>query len=240
VNLHILTLKEALKVNKVHCVIGGSLGGMQALEWGFLGGNFVKSIAPIACGGRHHAWQIGISELQRRAIYADPNFQGGNYSPSSPPSKGFSLARQIAMVSYRTHESFEKKFGRNLQVLEDHDAFNSSKFAVEGYLRYQGEKFLTRFDPNSYIAVTKMMDSHDVARGRGDYKEVLQSLKIPSLVIGVDSDVLYPLSEQEELAKHLPKCQFVKVKSLEGHDGFLLEQEQIGDALIRFLAGIPN
>ena len=235
VGLHLRTLREALGVTRVHCVIGGSLGGMQALEWGFIGGDLVRSVAALACGGRHHAWQIGIGKVQRRAIYADPHWNGGDYDPSRPPALGLSIARQMAMLTYRTHHSLEAKFGRKTQPQQARAHFGQSHFAVESYLNYQGDKFLKRFDANSYIALTKMMDSHDVSRGRGEYHEVLRSLKIPVLVVGVDSDVLYPLVEQQELARLLPNSTFVVVTSVEGHDGFLLEQEQVGKALTRFI-----
>lgn len=235
VAIHLRALREDLRVRRVQCVIGGSLGGMQALEWAYMGGDLVRSVAALACGGRHHAWQIGIGEVQRRAIYADPHWNGGHYDPGRPPVHGLSLARQMAMLTYRTHHSLEAKFARKPQPQEAAAHFGRAHFAVESYLSYQGEKFLKRFDANSYIALTKMMDSHDVSRGRGDYHAVLRSLEIPVLVVGVDSDVLYPLTEQKELAAHLPNATFVVVTSLEGHDGFLLEQEQIAKALTSFL-----
>jgi len=256
VRIHMQTLKEALGIKGVTVAIGGSLGGMQALEWAFLGQQygFVKSAVVMACGGRHHAWQIGISTVQRTAIMSDPNWKGGYFEPKNPPAQGLALARQIAMISYRTHYSFETKFGRTLQKpkpnyggIHNQQQQQQQKkkqpkqvFAVENYLDYQGEKFLRRFDANCYVAVTKMMDAHDVSRGRGEYFETLRSLKTPILVIGVDSDVLYPISEQEELTKHLGNSKFVLIKSVEGHDGFLLEQTQIGGAIIAFLKNLQN
>lgn len=239
VALHMRALKEGLHVTGVISVIGGSLGGMQALEWAMMGPGFVHSAAALACGGRHHAWQIGISVVQRRAIYADPNWKEGHFDPAFPPNKGLALARQIAMITYRTHTSFEKKFGRTTRPQGQQGGsshFGSSLFQVEGYLQHQGDKFLSRFDAHSYVTITKMMDTHDLGRGRGDYHEVLRALKTPILVVGVDSDILYPLSEQQELARHLGNSVYVMVTSSEGHDGFLLEQTQIAQAISNFLA----
>lgn len=142
VRLHSQMLQEGIGVNQVACAIGGSLGGMQVLEWLLLGSDFVKSGVPMACGAKHHAWQIAISETQRQAIYSDPLWKDGQYDHSKPPHKGLAVARQIAMVSYRTHYAYEQKFGRNLQF----DSKNEQKFSVEGYLRHQGQKFLPRFD----------------------------------------------------------------------------------------------
>lgn len=241
VALHIRMLKEALGARSVACVVGGSLGGMQALEWVFLGNsnkihssnnneneeNFVRSAVVIACGARHTAWQIGISETQRQAIYADPLWRGGEFDHTRPPLQGLAVARQIAMFSYRTPHGFENKFGR--AQAED------GRFEVRRYLEYQGQKFLSRFDALTYVRLTEKMDSHDVGRGRGGMEVALKGLRVPVLVLGIDSDVLYPLHEQEEMARLIPKGELRVVRSREGHDGFLLEQEQVGGAMKEFL-----
>lgn len=227
VRLHMKLLQERLNVEQVVSAIGGSLGGMQALEWGMLGGDYVRSVVPIACGSHHTAWQIGISELQRQAIYMDPNYLGGNYSIENPPQQGLALARQIAMITYRTHEMYKRKYGR---IRED-----SNLFRVQSYLDYQGQKFLSRFDVNSYVTLTKLMDSHDLGRDRGGLEAAMKMLEQPVLVLGIDSDVLYPISEQKELNDGLPNSKFSLINSLHGHDGFLLEQTQIGNAIQSFL-----
>lgn len=225
-------VKEALGARSVACVVGGSLGGMQALEWALLGGAaFVRSAVVIACGARHTAWQIGISETQRQAIYADPNWRGGAFDPQRPPAQGLSVARQIAMFSYRTPQGFDSKFGREVHEGEDGRAV----FQVRRYLEYQGQKFLTRFDALTYVRLTEKMDTHDVGRARGGVEAALRAVQQPVLVLGIDSDVLYPLREQEELAAAMPQGELRVVSSREGHDGFLLEQQQVGGAISEFL-----
>lgn len=229
-NLHLRMVKEALGARSVACVVGGSLGGMQAIEWALLGGHpFVRSAVVIACGARHTAWQIGISETQRQAIYADPNWRGGAFDPAQPPTQGLSVARQIAMFSYRTPQGFDAKFGREMHA-------DDGRFQVRRYLEYQGQKFLTRFDALTYVRLTEKMDTHDVGRARGGVEAALGAVKQPVLVLGIDSDVLYPLREQEELAGLVPGGELRVVHSREGHDGFLLEQQQVGGAIAEFLA----
>ncbi|KAL4102598.1 hypothetical protein PRIC1_006342 [Phytophthora ramorum] len=230
-------LEDGLGVRQVHAVVGGSLGGMQTLEWAFQGQDYVKSFVSIACGAQHSAWQIGISELQRQAIYMDPNFRDGRYSPNAPPNTGLALARQIAMVSYRTHAAYSEKFGRREEQHAENDQLASKhgRYVVQSYLEYQGEKFLSRFDVNSYLALLHMMDTHDVGRGRGGLEEALASLSQPSLIIGIDSDVLYPLSEQKQIADGLPNAKFAALSSPHGHDGFLLGQEEISELTKKFL-----
>ncbi|WP_243663910.1 homoserine O-acetyltransferase MetX [Rhodothermus marinus] len=198
VNLH-RRLLEHLGVRQVAVAVGGSMGGMQVLEWAFQG-DFVRAIIPIAVGGRHSAWCIGWSEAQRQAIYADPRWRGGYYDPDDPPVHGLAIARMIAMISYRSYQSFEARFGRRRMLRGEEELF-----AVESYLHYQGEKLVRRFDANCYVRLTQKMDSHDVSRGRGPYPEVLAEVRQPALVVGIDSDVLYPLAEQEELATHLQR-----------------------------------
>ena len=230
VRLHMKLLQDGLGVTQVQSVVGGSMGGMQTLEWMLLGNEsgYVRSGVPISCGAHHHAWQIAISESQRSAIYADPKYNGGFYNMADPPVGGLGVARQIAMVTYRSHQAYEKKFGRMR-----HGA--GSLFSVESYLRHQGEKFNARFDPNSYVTVTQLMDSHDVGRGRGGEEQALRALQIPVMVIGIDSDALYPISEQYALARMIPHSELHILRSDEGHDGFLLEQQQIGPLLTEFL-----
>jgi homoserine O-acetyltransferase/O-succinyltransferase len=221
VGLHRI-LFEQLGVKRVVAAIGGSMGAMQVLEWAFYG-DFVRSLIPMGVGGRHSAWCIGWSEAQRQAIYADPLWQGGYYDPAHPPAAGLAAARMMAMISYRSRDSFEERFGR--------DRMNgkgmTSPFAVESYLRYQGEKLVRRFDANCYVRLTQKMDTHDVARGRGVYEDVLRSIRQPTLVIGIDSDVLYPLQEQEELAGLIPNATLGVMHAPFGHDSFLIDFDSL-------------
>ncbi len=235
VNAHQQLLQQGLNVKSLKSVIGGSMGGMQVLEWMFYGPEYVRTAVPIACGAHHHAWQIAISESQRQAIYADPKFQDGDYDQNDPPHSGLAVARQIAMISYRTHEAYEKKFGRARAGADETTENLDAPFSVEGYLHHQGKKFLTRFDPNSYITCTQLMDSHDVGRNRGGEELALSKLTQPSLVIGIDSDALYPIIEQQRLARYIKNTELHILRSDEGHDGFLLEQVQIAKLIEEFL-----
>lgn len=221
-------LFERLGIRAIQLVTGGSMGGMQVLEWAFHR-DLVRAIAPIAVGARHSAWCIGWSEAQRQAIYADPRWAGGRYDARQQPVQGLAAARMAAMISYRTRSSFEERFGRERMP-------ESDTFAVESYLRYQGTKLVNRFDANCYVQLTRQMDSHDIARGRGDLPEVLQSIDQPALVIGIDSDGLYPLEEQMELAEFLPQGELAVLSSIHGHDAFLIEFETL-DSLFRTWIG---
>lgn len=257
VRLQLQMLQNDLGVRSVKSVIGGSFGGMQALEYAVISGSdgedceffeldnnkkkeqpFLRSVIPIACGAAHTAWQIAISETQRQAIYADPKWNGGDIDVNDPPLSGLAVARQIGMVSYRTASGYEKKFGRTIKDDDDSSAVaygRNAKWQVKSYLAYQGKKFLSRFDPVTYVKLTEQMDSHDVGRNRGGKASALAKVTVPSLVLGITSDVLYPLNEQQELAELLPNVEFGVIKSDAGHDGFLLEQEQVGKYITNFL-----
>lgn len=229
---------RSLGVRSVACVIGGSLGGMQTLEWAATAGaTFVKSIITICCGTHHHAWQIAISAAQRQAIYADPNWNGGDYAKGKEPRAGLSVARQMAMVSYRSHEAYEAKFGRKVakkKPAQEHGQL--THYDVEGYLRYQGEKFFSRFDALSYVKLTRTMDTHDLGRGRGGVQAACTNLlTMPALVVGVSSDALYPPSEQRDLMALLPKGEVLMIESPNGHDGFLLDYKIMQPTAIAFL-----
>ncbi len=218
-------LLDDLGVGELQLVLGPSLGGMQVLEWAASYPERVRAMAPIGVSGRHSAWCIAISESQRRAIYLDPDWRDGRYPLDRPPRYGLSVARMIAMCSYRSWENFEQRFGRKTQ---DWDG----QFAVSSYLNYQGEKLYRRFDANTYVRLTQAMDSHDLARGRGEYAEVLGAMKMPALIVSVDSDVLYPPREQQELAALLPGARYEVLHTSAGHDGFLIETEALSAMLL--------
>ncbi|KAF9918630.1 homoserine O- acetyltransferase [Lobosporangium transversale] len=338
VRLHKLILDD-LGIKSVAICIGGSMGGMQVLEWSFFGPEYVKAIVPIATSAKHSAWCISWGEAQRQSIYSDPNYMDGYYTSDAPPSVGLAAARMAAMLTYRSRNSFESRFGRKIMdkptfsvarepasPAEEHhqihnDGHRNTKgavsrksstdstgsllaasakvlastlgnsgdntsstasadtaastpptangsetpttndntstsmltaipvvlnksrnksqkptvFSAQNYLRYQGDKFIHRFDANCYIAITRKMDVHDISAGRGELIEVLNSIKQPALVIGVESDGLFTISEQYELAEHLHDSEMVVVQSPDGHDGFLLEFEQINNAIISFM-----
>lgn len=225
-------LLEALGVRRLRLVLGGSLGGMQVLEWAALYPQRVEAIAPIAVSARHSAWCIGISEAQRQALYADPRWQGGRYAAEDPPAAGLSAARMIAMCSYRSRQSFEERFGR--------EPASGERFAVEAWLGEHGARLARRFDANSYVALTRAMDGHDLARGRGSRAEALGRLTTPALVVAVDSDVLYPPEEQVELAVGLKQARLAWLRSPHGHDAFLIEAEALNELLLGFRAGLER
>lgn len=225
-------LIEELEITNIEMVIGGSMGGMQALEWSIMDER-VQSAVLIGMGKAHRPWAIGISHTQRQAIYNDPNWNGGYYSQDRPPEDGLALARQIAMISYRSDVDYETKFGRLLQN-------NNDQFQVESYLNYQGQKLVNRFDAVSYVRLTEAMDSHDVARNRSTHKQVLGQIDIPILVIGINSDLLYPVEEQHELVGLLPDARYREIKSTYGHDAFLIEFEQLNKIINPFLIETPT
>ncbi|KAK4155426.1 Alpha/Beta hydrolase protein [Chaetomidium leptoderma] len=304
VRLHKLLLDE-LGVKQVAAVIGGSLGGMFVLEWAFLGKEYVRCIVPIATSSRHSAWGISWGEAQRQSIYADPKYEDGYYSFSDPPSTGLGAARMAALLTYRSRNSFESRFGRNVpdparqqtirggptpstpseahfhmhndghkwtrspsrknsdgeQVPKYEDARDdpshdpqfhgpknggltggevmptgSTYFSAQSYLRYQGGKFVQRFDSNCYIAMTRKLDTHDVSRNRaGTIADALAMIEQPTLVLGIESDGLFTFAEQEELAQHIGHARLERIDSPEGHDAFLLQFEQVNHYTLDFL-----
>lgn len=221
-------LLDALGIEHIELVTGPSLGGMQALEWAAMYPERVGSVVPIGVGGRHSAWCIGISEAQRAAIAADPNWQDGYYSDDATPDAGLAAARMMAVCTYRSRDSFEERFGREKRAEDVYQA--------QSYLRHQGEKINARFDANTYVTLTHAMHTHDLARGRGDYAEVLADLSQPALVVSVSSDALYPPCEQLELAKYMPNANYAVLDSVHGHDGFLIETEALGNLVADFRA----
>ncbi|UBF30334.1 homoserine O-acetyltransferase (plasmid) [Kovacikia minuta CCNUW1] len=222
-------LLEALGVRSLQLVVGGSLGGMQVLEWALLYPNRVQAIAVIGTSGRHSAWCIGLSEAQRQAIFADPNWQNGDYKPNQTPDRGLAIARMMAMSTYRSWASFSARFGRQMQTRE-----TRQQFAIVDYLHHQGRKLVERFDANTYITLTHALDSHDVTRPGQTYETVLQSISQPTLVVSISSDILYPPAEQEELANLIPNAELRQLDSPHGHDAFLIETATINDLLIQF------
>lgn len=310
VRLHRMLLDE-LGVKQIAAVIGGSLGGMFVLEWAYFGKDYVRCIVPIATSSRHSAWGISWGEAQRQSIYADPKYDDGYYSFSDPPVTGLGAARMAALLTYRSRNSFEARFGRNIpdpsrrQTIRERPSpatpseahfhihndghkwspkslsrrtssdgktnppngttetdtsdpqFHgpssspsqstsltgsdptpptSTYFSAQSYLRYQGSKFVKRFDSNCYIAMTRKLDTHDVSRGRASsIASALAMISQPVLVLGIESDGLFTFAEQEELAEHIPNARLEKIDSPEGHDAFLLQFEQVNRYILGFL-----
>jgi len=223
-------LLDALGVRRLRLAIGGSLGGMQVLEWAASFPERVDAVVPIATCGRHSAWCIGLSGSQRAAIAADPRWREGRYEPDDPPAAGLAAARMIAMCTYRSRDSFDERFGRTTGPAGD--------FNVEGYLRHQGDRLVARFDANSYVTLTRAMDTHDLSRGRGEYEAALGSVDVPALVVAITSDVLYPPAEQAELAALLPAGRLAWISSPHGHDAFLIETAALDELVSAFRASL--
>ncbi|EPQ61264.1 homoserine O-acetyltransferase [Gloeophyllum trabeum ATCC 11539] len=290
VRLHKIVL-DHLGVRSVSVAIGGSMGGMAVLEWPLCTPpGYVRRICPIATSARHSAWCISWGEAQRQSIYSDPGYEDGYYK--SQPSSGLAAARMAALLTYRSRDSFESRFGRKPQRVADSDIITPPRspvtpadeavavhndgnrsakhrhlpsdlqtssstpdrsaaasptprqpiFSAQSYLRYQGDKFTSRFDANCYIHITRKMDTHDIARGRSAnpdetqaLAEVLATLPPRALVISIQTDGLFTPSEQREIAEHIPEAELVTIPSPDGHDGFLLEFEKINENIFRWL-----
>jgi homoserine O-acetyltransferase len=220
-------LMQGLNIPQWKLVIGGSLGGMQTLEWAVMYPDLVKAIVPISVSGRHSPWSIALAESQRQAIYADPHWQNGNYDQDLPPHQGLAIARIIATCSYYSRPDFVERFGRKIE--------QNGNFAINNYLYHEKEKFLKRFDANVYISLTKAMDTHDLGRDRSDYYAVLASIEQPTLVVSNTTDLLYFAEEQQELAKSIPKADLVQINSIHGHDSFLIDLEELNHLLLNFI-----
>ena len=295
---------DAMGVNSVAAAIGGSMGGMEVLEWPLCTPpGYVRSIIPITTSAYHGAWGIAWGESQRQCIQADAGYQSGWYkpNPSGQPAKGLGAARMVAMLTYRSDESFKARFnrqpakpksptstptlvGNGLPTPSPSDNGSSNgqeplpesdtaqtipkapatpppderkspeelapvKYAAQSYMQYQAAKFLKRFDANCYIHLTTKMDTHDVTRDRlwddscmdkgrptvEDLKQAFRNIPPNALVISVESDVLFRNEHQVQLAECLPEAKFVNLDSPDGHDGFLLEFEALGDLITSHL-----
>ncbi|KAI9793173.1 MAG: homoserine O- acetyltransferase [Piccolia ochrophora] len=348
VNLQRLLLDD-LGIRQVAVAIGGSMGGMQVLEWAYFGKDYVRAIVPIATSSQHSAWGISWGEAQRQSIYSDPKYEDGYYSFDDPPTTGLGAARMSALLTYRSRDSFESRFGRNTpdpyrqqningsspllatstpnehwaihneghrnaksphpasssgtpveessSVLSPPHSANgttttftdpqfsgtrpltpttpqshippsrraSTYFSAQSYLRYQGNKFVKRFDSNCYIAITRKLDTHDVSRHRTPHSPAptpdallfstatpsspsstpptpvstaLSHILQPTLVIGIESDGLFTFAEQRELAAAIPHARLRTIDSPEGHDAFLLQFEQVNGHILAFLRDV--
>ncbi|MEU3016959.1 homoserine O-acetyltransferase [Nocardiopsis sp. NPDC007018] len=230
-------LADALGVRAWAAVIGGSMGGMRALEWALTFPRRVRRALVMACPAATTAWQIAWAAPQLHAVRADPDWFGGDYhSTGRAPVDGLGVARRIAHVTYRGAAEFDARFGRAAQSGEDPAA--QGRYAVESYLDHHAWKLVRRFDPASYVLLTEAMNGHDVGRGRGGAAAALAGLPERTIVAGVDSDHLYPLAQQREIARHLPRPGQVRViRSAHGHDGFLVETDQVAALVEELLTG---
>lgn len=236
-----LAFADGLGIDRWACVVGGSMGGMHALEWAVTAPARVERLAILAAPPVTTADQVGLNSVQIEAIRTDPLFRGGDYYDAPDgggPSRGLALARRMALLNYRSSTELNARFERSWQSgISPLGA--GGRFAVESYLDFHGNKFTRRFDANSYITLVEAMNSHDVGRGRGGVAAALARVSARSLVVGIDSDRLFPVEGQREIARHLPNSLDgavpVVLESGYGHDGFLIENDAVGDQLRRLL-----
>lgn len=235
-------LIDHLGVEKLLSVIGGSMGGMQVLQWMVSYPQRIHSAVPIATTMKHTPQQIAFNEVGRQAVMADPDWQNGNYYHSTHPTRGLAVARMIGHITYMSDVSMAQKFGR--KVREDKDPFKfGAEFEVEGYLRYRGDNFVKRFDANSYLYITKAIDYFNILNGHS-LNSIFRGLKAKVLVVAFKSDWLYPTYQSQEIVKACKlagvDASFCEVDSTYGHDAFLLETEQETHLIKHFLNTVAN
>ena len=233
-------LADHLNIRVWQSVIGGSMGGMQVLEWGIMFPDRVRSLVPIATCAQATAQQIAWGAIGRRAIRLDPQWNNGDYynaAPGEGPWEGLAIARMVAQVTFRSDNIFSEKFGRELA---DGNADKSGidmwdRFEVERYLDHHGDKLIRRFDANSYLIIGKAMDLHDVGRGRGGVEAAMARIQVPVVSVGIWSDILYPSYQQRSIRDIVEStggtCDYVEIDSPHGHDAFLIEFDQVSAAL---------
>jgi homoserine O-acetyltransferase len=217
-------LAAHLKIDKVEILLGGSLGGQQATEWAIIEPDRIKNLILIATNARHSPWGIAFNESQRLTLTADRTFYSN--SPDGG-QKGLKAARSIALLSYRGYKTYTvSQQDENDNISDDHRA--------SSYQNYQGQKLVNRFNAYSYWYLTKAMDSHNVGRDRKGVEKALSLIKAKTLVIGIKSDLLFPVEEQQYLFRHIPKAAFAEFDSFYGHDGFLIETEALTNIITSF------
>lgn len=225
VRAHIL-LREHLSIPRIHVLMGGSMGGYQALEWVVMEREVIQNLVLLATSATESAWGIATHTAQRLAIEADCTWNTDN---AKAGSKGLKAARAIGMLSYRNYGIFLEK-----QSDPDHEKLDDYK--ASSYINYQGDKLVERFNAYSYWLLTKSMDSHHLARGRNmTTEQVLRTIRQRTLIIGVSSDILCPVAEQRFLAANIPFSEIMEIDSAYGHDGFMVEWEKIAQILSRWL-----
>lgn len=234
-----VVLADTLGIERFAAVIGGSMGGMHALEWAVEHSQRVQRLAVLAATAISSADQIALNSVQLEAIRMDPLFRDGDYyDEPEGPYRGLALARRMALLNYRSRSELNERFERSWQGILD-PLGRGGRFAVESYLDFHGNKFTRRFDAGSYITLVHAMNSHDVTRGRGSLAETLARVSARCLVLGIDSDRLFPLEQQQTLAAHLPSTvhgnEALVISSPFGHDAFLIENDLVGGALTALL-----
>jgi homoserine O-acetyltransferase len=235
-------LVDHFGIDRLFCVLGGSMGGMQVLEWAASYPERVFSALPIASGARHSAQNIAFNEVGRQAVMADPDWLGGNYYEHGVnPHKGLAVARMAAHITYLSEAALHRKFGRNLQDRENLTFGFDADFQIESYLRHQGMTFVDRFDANSYLYLTRAMDYFDLAADHGGrLADAFAGTKTRFCVVSFTSDWLFPTSESRQVVHALSAAgasvSFVEIETDRGHDAFLLDEPELFAAIRGFLA----
>ncbi len=236
-------LVDHLGIQRLLSVVGGSMGGMQVLQWMTTYPDAIRSAVPIAATLKHTPQQIAFNEVGRQAILADPDWKNGNYYDSAPPARGLALARMIGHITYMSDASMAEKFGRRLRSEKEPFKF-SAEYEVEGYLQYRGGSFVKRFDANSYLYLTKAIDNFNLLNGNKNLADIFRGLTAKVLVIAFKSDWLYPAYQSREIVKACKlggvEASFCEINSTYGHDAFLLEIEQEGQLISNFLKSVSN
>lgn len=223
-------VRQHLQINKIHTLIGGSLGGQQALEWTIINPEVTDQLILVATNAKHSPWGIAFNESQRLAIQADQT-----WSENQPEAgkSGLKAARSMALLSYRNQEAY------NTTQADDNEDLDRL-FRAQTYQQYQGDKLINRFDAYSYYRLTQAMDSHNVGRNRGDVKSALAQVKAETLVVSMEGDLLFPPEEQLFLAKYIPNARWYEVKTKFGHDGFLIETPQLVELFKEFIKPVQE
>jgi homoserine O-acetyltransferase/O-succinyltransferase len=237
-----LRLLDHLGIERLLSVSGGSMGGMQALEWMFAHPDRIKSAIPISTTLRHSPQQIAFNEVGRQAIMADPAWRNGDYYSSGQPRSGLAVARMVGHITYMSDRSMADKFGRRFRDARQPFKFQAD-FEVEGYLRHRGQTFTDRFDANTYLYITKAMDYYDASRGRRP-QDVLKGNDTKALVLAFKSDWLYPAYQTQEIVRACKlaglDCTYCEIESTYGHDAFLLELDEEAHLVRHFLERVAR
>ena len=232
-------LVDLLGIERLLAVAGGSMGGMQALEWAVTYPERVVAAIPIATTARHSPQQIAFNEVGRQAIMADPDWNDGNYYSTRPPGRGLAIARMVGHITYMSDESMREKFGRRLREKEKYGYDFSVDFEVESYLRYRGTQFVGRFDANSYLYITKAEDYFDLTNGAGTLANAFAKAQARFLVISFSSDWLYPSYQSQEIVRVLRRSNhdvaYCELPSNYGHDAFLVDVAEQSEVIRGFL-----
>ena len=237
-------LIDHLGIERLLGVTGGSMGGMMALDWAVRYPDATASVLAIATSARLNAQGIAFNEVGRQSIMADPNWHKGDYYDKSVPQAGLAIARMVGHITYLSEEQMRAKFGRKLQERKSFGYDFETEFQVESYLQYQGNKFVQRFDANSYLYITKAIDYFDLTNGHRSLVEAFEDVRAEFLVVSFSSDWLYPTGESKEIVKALQAngvpTTFLEIPNAYGHDAFLLPSESLSEAVSGFLASVQR